>query len=83
MKALSVVREDRIDNVETFADGMRSKKSHSKTILLAALFIAIIGAGIGYKPFLEFRAEQELYEKIERIKAGDKALMIETIWGLD
>lgn len=82
-KALTVVREDRIINVEKFADGMRAKKSHSKTILLAALFIAIIGAGIGYRPYLEFRAEQEIYDKIRLIKNGDKALMIETIWSLD
>ena len=83
MKALTVVREDRINDVEKFAEGMRSKKSHTKTILLATLFMGIIGAGIGYKPFLEFRDEQLLYDKIQQIKAGDKALMIETIWGLD
>ncbi|MDJ0828064.1 MAG: serine/threonine-protein kinase [Rhodobacter sp.] len=83
MKALTVVREDRIDDVEKFAEGMRAKKSHTKTILLATLFIAVIGAGIGYKPFLEFRNEQLLYDKIQKIKGGDKALMIETIWGLD
>ena len=83
MKALTVVREDRIENVEKFAEGMRSKKSHSKTILLVALFIAIIGAGVGYKPFMEFQAEQELYDKIQLIKSGDKAMMIETIWSLD
>ncbi|MFV2031740.1 MAG: hypothetical protein ACC663_04525, partial [Gammaproteobacteria bacterium] len=29
------------------------------------------------------RDEQALYEKIELIKQGDKALMIETIWGLE
>jgi len=83
MKALTVVREDRIVDVDKFAEGMRSKKSHGKSILLAALFIAVIGAGIGYKPFLAFRAEQELYDKIQMIKDGDKALMIETIWSLD
>ena len=83
MKALTVVREDRIDDVSKFAEGMRSKKSHTKTILLVTLFLAIIGAGIGYKPFIEFRAEQELYDKISKIKTGDKALMIETIWGLE
>ena len=83
MKALTVVREDRIDDVSKFAEGMRAKKSHAKTILLATFFIALIGAGIGYKPFLEFRAEQDLYDKVSRIKAGDKALLIETIWGLD
>ena len=83
MKALSVVREDRIDDVAKFAEGMRAKKSHTKSILLATLFIAVIGAGIGYKPFLEFREEQALYDKIQKIKGGDKALMIETIWGLD
>lgn len=83
MKALTVVREDRIEDVEKFAEGMRSKKSHSKSILLVTLFLIIIGAGIGYKPFLAFQAEQELYDKIQLIKNGDKALMIETIWSLD
>jgi serine/threonine protein kinase len=83
MKALTVVREDRIDEVEKFAEGMRSRKSHTKSILLAVLFIAMIGAGAGYKPFLEFQAEQELIDKIQQIKSGDKALMIETIWSLD
>jgi len=83
MKALTVVREDRIVDVENFSEGMRSKKSHTKSILLITLFIAVIGAGIGYKPFLAFRAEQALYDKIQLIKSGDKALMIETIWSLD
>jgi predicted Ser/Thr protein kinase len=83
MKALTVVREDRIEDVEKFAEGMRSKKSHSKSILLVTLFLVIIGAGIGYKPFLEFQAEQQLMDKIQLIKHGDKALMIETIWSLD
>ncbi len=83
MKALTVVREDRIDHVKKFADGMRTKKSHSKTILLVTLFLVIIGAGIGYKPFIAFQNEQALYEQIEKIKGGDKALMIETIWSLD
>jgi len=83
LKALAVVREDRIDNVNQFAEGMRSKKSHSRTILLIALFLLIVGIGVGYKPFHEFQAEQELYDKIQLIKDGDKALMIETIWSLD
>ena len=83
MKALTVVREDRIEVVEKFAEGMRSRKSHSKSILLGALFVFLIGAGIGYKPFLAFQAEQELYDKIQQIKNGDTALMIETIWSLD
>ena len=83
MKALTVTREDRVGDVEKFAEGMRSKKSHTKSILLVTLFLAVIGAGIGYKPFLAFRAEQQMYDKIELIKSGDKALMIETIWSLD
>ena len=83
MKALTVVREERIDEVEKFAEGMRSRKSHSKSILLATLFVTIIGAGIGYKPFLAFQEEQQIYDKIQQIKNGDKAMMIETIWSLD
>jgi serine/threonine protein kinase len=83
MKALTVSREDRIGDVEKFAEGMRTRKSHSKTILLAILFVGVIAAGIGYKPFLTFQAEQQLYDKIQLIKDGDKALMIETIWSLD
>ncbi|MCP4469959.1 MAG: serine/threonine protein kinase [Gammaproteobacteria bacterium] len=83
MKALNVVREDRIAEVDKFSEGMRSRKSYTKPIVLAGLFIFMIGAGLGYKPFLEFQAEQELYDKIQQIKNGNKALMIETIWSLD
>ena len=83
MMALTVSREDRIGDVEKFAEGMRTRKSHGKTILLATLFVGVIAAGIGYKPFLAFQAEQQLYDKIQLIKDGDKALMIETIWSLD
>ena len=52
-------------------------------IILVALFILVIGIGVGYKPFLAFQEEQAMYDKIQRIKNGDKALMIETIWSLD
>jgi predicted Ser/Thr protein kinase len=83
MKALTVTREERIATVEKFAEGMRSRKSHAKSIILGAIFVTIIVAGIGYKPFIEFRAEQALYDKIQLIKQGDKALMIETIWSLN
>jgi hypothetical protein len=62
---------------------MRIKKTHTKTIILMTLFISVIAAGIGYKPYLAFREEQALYDKIQMIKQGNKALMIETIWGLE
>jgi hypothetical protein len=52
-------------------------------MILAAIFMAIIVTGIGYKPFFKFRSEQALYNKIELIKQGDKALLIETIWSLE
>ena len=83
MKALTVIREDRIDDVSKFAEGMRARKSYAKTILLAAAFVVAITTGIGYKPFLEFREEQVLHDKVAQIKAGDRALLIETIWSLD
>ncbi|MFV2031035.1 MAG: serine/threonine-protein kinase, partial [Gammaproteobacteria bacterium] len=54
-KALSVNREDRISSVDDFADGMRRKKSHTKAIILVTLFVSVIAAGIGYKPYLSFR----------------------------
>ncbi len=83
VKALVVNRDERIPTVEKFLEGMQARKSHTKQIILGALFMFLIGAGVGYKPFLAFQEEQKMYEKIENIKAGDKALMIETIWGLD
>ena len=83
MKALSVTREDRIETVDKFADGMRTKKSHAKQIILVALFVLVISAGVSYKPLLAFLDEQQLYDKIQLIKQGDKALMIETIWSLE
>ena len=83
LKALTVVREERIPTVEKFLQGMQARKSYSKQIILGALFLAVILLGAGYRPFMKFQAEQNLYNKIDRIKAGDKALMIETIWGLE
>jgi hypothetical protein len=82
-EALAVIREDRIATVEKFSEGMRSSKSHVKSIILGTVFVVIIVAGIDYKPFVEFHAKQTLYDKIQLIKQGDKALMIETIWSLN
>ncbi|MCP3686982.1 MAG: serine/threonine protein kinase [Gammaproteobacteria bacterium] len=82
-KALAIKREDRIESVTEFAAGLRSKKSHSRQVILGVLFILVIAAGTGYKPMLAFLEEQQLYEKIQLIKQGDKALLIETIWSLD
>ncbi|MDH5353098.1 MAG: serine/threonine protein kinase [Gammaproteobacteria bacterium] len=83
IKALAVNREERIGSVVEFANGMRSKKSHAKKIILAALIALVLGAGAGYKPALTFINEQKLYDKISLIKQGNKALMIETIWSLE
>jgi serine/threonine protein kinase len=83
LKALTVVREERIPTVEKFLQGMQSRKSYGKQIILGMLFLLVILMGAAYQPFLKFQAEQNLYSKIDRIKNGDKALMIETIWGLE
>ncbi len=83
IKALTVVREERIPTVEKFLQGMQSRKSYGKQIILGLLFLLVIATGAAYQPFIKFQAEQNLYNKIDRIKAGDKALMIETIWGLE
>ncbi len=82
-KALTVNRDDRIPTVKKFLEGIRPRKSHTKQILLGALFLVIIAGAAGYKPFMAFQEEQSLYGTIEKIKKGDKALLIETIWGLD
>ncbi len=82
-KALTVNREERISTVKKFLEGIQPRKSHTKQILLGALFLAIIGGAAGYKPFMEFQEEQNLYGTIDKIKKGNKALLIETIWGLD
>ncbi len=82
-RGLAINREDRIETVAEFAAGMASKKSHSRQIILGVIFILVIATGIGYKPMLAFLDEQRLYDKIQLIKQGDKALLIETIWSLD
>ena len=83
VKALTVNREERIPTVEKFLEGIQSRKSYTKQLLLGALFLFVIGLGAGYQPLLQFQEEQDLYSKIEKIKAGDKALLIETIWSLE
>ena len=82
-KALTVNRDERIPTVRKFLEGIRPRKSHTKQLLLGALFLVIIAGAAGYKPFMAFQEEQNLYGTIDRIKKGDKALLIETIWGLD
>ena len=83
VRALTVNREERVPTVELFLQGIQSRKSYSKQMLLGALFLIVIAIGAGYQPFLSFQASQGLNDKIERIKSGDKALLIETIWSLD
>ncbi len=83
MRALDVTRNNRIETVEEFSDGMRSQKSNTKAIAIGAVCALFIAIGIGYKPFSEYREGLEIQEKIQKIKDGDKVLMIETIWSLD
>ena len=83
MKALTVTREERIPSVEKFLEGIQSRKSYTKQLILGLLFLIVIAIGAGYQPFIQFQKEQALYDKIDRIKSGDKALMIETIWSME
>ncbi len=83
VRALTVNRDQRIPDVESFQQGIKSKKSHAKKIILGFTFLTIIGVGLGYQPFLKFQEEQALMNKVDQIKSGNKALMIETIWSLD
>jgi serine/threonine protein kinase len=82
-RALTVNRDERIPSVEKFREGMRARKSYARQLLLGSLFLLIIGAGVGYRPIMALQEEQQLYDVIQRIKGGDKALMIETIWSLE
>jgi energy-coupling factor transporter ATP-binding protein EcfA2 len=72
--------EDR-DQVKN--EGRDRQRPLIKLVSLVVVLALLIGTGVGYKPYIEFRAEQALYDKIWLIEAGDKALMIETIWSLD
>lgn len=83
LKALTVIREERISSIDKFLEGIQSRKSYTKQLLLGALFLFVIVIGAGFQPFIQFQEEQGLYDKIDRIKSGDKALMIETIWSLE
>ena len=82
-KALSVEKSERTATVQQFLASIKPKKTYTKQIILAAIFIMIITAGAGYKPFLNFQEEQEALDQVQQIKAGNKALLIEIIWSLD
>lgn len=83
LKALSIEKSNRTASVQQFLDSMKPQKSYTKQIALASMFIAIITVGAGYKPYLNFQEEQAVLDQVQKIKAGDKALLIETIWSLD
>ncbi len=82
-KALSIDRNNRTKTVELFLDSIKQKKSYIKQITLSALFILIIGVGIAYKPYTNFKNEQDALDKVEQIKKGNRALLIETIWAME
>ncbi len=82
-KALSIERNDRTKTVQLFLDSIKQKKSYIKQIALSSLFVLIIGAGIAYKPYLNFKNEQNALDKVQQIKKGNRALLIETIWAME
>lgn len=82
-KALAIERSNRTKSVELFLDSIKQKKSYAKQIALTTLFILTISAGIAYKPYLTFKSEQDALDKVQLIKKGDQALLIETIWALE
>lgn len=83
LKALEVDRSNRTATVSDFLEGLRPKKSYTQQIILGSLFVLMISAGIAYKPYLNFQEEQSILDKVQQIKHGNKALLIETIWSLD
>ena len=83
MKALTVVREDRIDEVEKFADGMRSKKSHTKSHPAGNPVFSHYWRRYWLQTFPRVSGGTTTLRQDQLIKGGDKALMIETIWSLD
>jgi len=82
-KALAIERNNRTKTVALFLESIKQKKSYIKQIALTSLFVLIIGAGIAYKPYLNFKNEQDALDKVQKIKQGDKALLIETIWAME
>lgn len=81
-KALSIERSNRTKSVQLFLEDIKQKKSYAKQIALSGMFVLIIVAGIAYKPFLNFQSEQAALDKVQLIKKGDRALLIETIWAM-
>ena len=82
-KALAIEKSNRTKTVALFLESIKQKKRHIKQITLTALFVIIIAAGIAYKPFISFQNEQAALDKVQQIKQGDRALLIETIWAME
>lgn len=80
--ALSVERKNRTPTVMQFLDEIKPQKSHVKQIMGAGVLLLAAIIGVGYQPYLNFIAEQNLLDTIQQIKRGDRALLIETIWSL-
>lgn len=83
LKGLAIERNNRTNTVDQFLQNIKAQKSYIKQASLAAVFLLIIGAGIGYKPFMDFQNEQNALDKVQKIKNGDRALLIETIWAIE
>ncbi len=82
-KALSIERSARTKTVQLFLASIKQKKSYFKQIILTSIFVLIISAGIAYKPYINFIEEQSALDKVQKIKKGDRALLIETIWAME
>lgn len=80
--ALTVNRKERTPTVMEFLSGLKPQKSYLKQIIGAAAIIFVVIVGVGYQPYRNFMAEQELLDTIQNIKNGNRALLIETIWRL-
>lgn len=82
-KALAFDREERTETVEQFLEELTRKKSYITKILTATSVTLLIVAALLYKPYIDYKNEQETIELIDTIKQGDNQALINLIWTID
>ncbi|MBL4762155.1 MAG: serine/threonine protein kinase [Gammaproteobacteria bacterium] len=82
-RALAFEREERTETVEQFLDELTRKKSYVVRILTATSVTLLIVAAMLYKPYMDYKIEQDTIGLIDAIKQGDNQALINLIWTID